>query len=213
MPWETKVLRDIHWSVLAEYEEFAIKDVLLNPLKRHLIISEVKPTYTYGINSHKNDLLWSKDKLRKESVEVYRVKRGGKWTFHGPGQIIFFPIIRLSEFGYRSKQVRKYVLDLRTSVSNFLLTLGLQPEVKDNFPFGIYVSGKKLVSFGLGITHGVSYHGFSLYLTDQKRYFAGIIPCGCKEIEITSLNELGINLCWEEVSSLLSTHIKNSFNH
>jgi lipoyl(octanoyl) transferase len=212
MTWELVVKRHISWSDLEDQQTELIRKVQSNPQLAFLLISEPKPTFTFGRNSNPNELLWSSETLKEKGVQVFPVSRGGKWTYHGPGQILIYPILHLPSHGYSSKSVRQFLEDLRQSVQDSLETLGCQ-KISKQEPFGLYIANKKLASFGLAFQRGISSHGLALYYQDQSLFFSGITPCGVPEGKNTFLlDHLSSTPSWDSVAKTVSKEIKNRFS-
>jgi len=203
------IQRQIPWLSLEALQNRCVEEVQRNPELGFLLVSEPEPAYTYGRFATSGDLLWSRALLKRKKIAVHAVSPGGKWTFHGPGQILVYPIFQLGRMGSR-RAVRDFLKTLRDSVSADLLSLGISAESSDK-PFGIYVAGKKLASFGIAVQKGVSSHGLALYYREQSVFFEGIHPCGVKGEQMTSLRECGVSLSWEEVASSLVGAIKKGF--
>jgi len=209
MRWEFIYRRDISWPELEKVHKTLIDQVKSDNSQAFLLISEPWPTFTYGRSSAPSDLVWSKELLDKEGVAVFPVTRGGKWTYHGPGQILIYPILHLPSHGYSSKSVRIFLEDLRWTVKEELEVLGCS-ELTSEEPFGLYLGHKKLVSFGFAFERGISSNGLAVYYTEQARFFAGIHPCGVCQGQSTSLSDLlPSQLSWNSVASSLADRIKN----
>ncbi len=153
----------------------------------------------------------TKRKCSKRGFTIRGVSRGGKWTFHGPGQVVLYPIVRLGELGLSRLAAYRFLLSLRSSLSGHLLSLGLSCESHER-PFGLYANRGKLTSFGIAIESGISLHGLSLYLSPQHAAFEGIHPCGVPGEKITSLEELGIQIEWEALALGVAESIKRGLN-
>lgn len=210
MIWETRLYRGIEWHLLEHRQRTCSERVKKDPGLAFLLLSEPTPTFTHGRSANPADFLWSQNQLSKKGGQVAPVTRGGKWTFHGPGQILVYPIMHLHSLGYSTKAAHAFLLNLRRVAARFLEAKAVTFEERRS-PFGIYVYGKKLVSFGVAIHQRVSNHGFALYLTDQKGYFSGIHPCGVVGEKVTSLEEIGVKVSWVEVANEISRLVKTVF--
>jgi lipoate-protein ligase B len=210
--WTTLIRRRTSWLNLEAEQKRRVAVVQANPSERFLLVSEPRPTFTYGRSATPADLLWGPEQCKTQSVDVQPVGRGGRWTYHGPGQILLYPIVQLQRLGYSRRAVHRFLVDLRQGVGNFLTSVGLSPELRDR-PFGIYVGGRKLVSFGICLQRGVSSHGLALYLTTQQSFFRGIHPCGVPNEAFTSLEECGIALSWEKAAEQLEEEVKKNFKN
>lgn len=212
MTWEVSIQRNVPWNELEAKQRALMAEVHSNKSKAYLLISEPTPTFTFGRNSDPKELLWNSSMLEKHQVQVAPVNRGGKWTFHGPGQILIYPILHLPSWGYSSKSVRAFLQDFRLAILEGLRDLDCQP-LREGEPFGIYVGNKKLVSFGLAFEKSVSSHGMALYLSDQSNYFSGITPCGVSDGSSTSLGEITPRpLPWDSVAMTLADRVKKRFS-
>jgi lipoyl(octanoyl) transferase len=213
MQWTIECHRQIEWSSLEERQDELVQKI--RPGEAFLLFSEPQPTFTCGRSGLPHDLFWQEDELKKRGIQTAKVSRGGKWTFHGPGQVLLYPIVRLEDLGLSSKGSRVFVDTFRDCFLSFLNRAGVPagvPTSGQNLPYGIYVKEKKVASFGLDFRGGVSTHGCALYLKKQGAFFSGINPCGSRETPISSLEELGYFLSWEDSVSQLISHVKKSFN-
>lgn len=211
MKWLRDVRRNISWHDLECVHEKWALEVQENPELGILLVSEPMPTFTFGRSAGPEDRIWTDDIVRARGIEIHRVSRGGKWTYHGPGQILVYPIVRLRSLGYDVRAVSHFLEALREGTSAFLRNQGLRLETRTDRPFGIYASKGKIVSFGISVEKGICRHGLALYLTDQALNFQGIHPCGVKGEKLTSLEELGAKLKWDEAASSLTSHIEKCF--
>lgn len=210
MEWHTLIHRNISWESLEERQQSCLKRVRENPEDAFLLFSEPEPTFTFGISASTNDLKWSKTLAQSRGVSIQSVSRGGKWTYHGPGQIVVYPIFSLEHAGYTRHAVFHFMHNLRRSISEVLESLNVEVIGQDH-PFGLYAAERKLASFGVAIHHGITSHGCALYLEDQSDFFSGIHPCGKPNDPTTSLRQLGVFLSWTEICALLEIALKNSF--
>ncbi|MFM8269744.1 MAG: lipoyl(octanoyl) transferase LipB [Pseudomonadota bacterium] len=207
---KTVIHQQIKWQALEELQRELIQQVKKDPSLFFLLISEPSSTFTFGRNASRTDLIWSESQLKKNQVEVAAVSRGGKWTYHGPGQILIYPIVHLSSLGFSSKEARRFVETLRHSVKNCLESWHL-PVQSEEEPFGLFIKEKKLVSFGLSFEGGISSHGLSVCFSSQQFFFNGIHPCGHSETQFTSLLEYLPHLKWCDAAEALVESIKKGF--
>lgn len=175
-----------------------------------LIVSEPKATFTCGVSAQPSDLLWNEQTLKEKDIAICPVTRGGKWTYHGPGQVVIFPVFRLEQLGLNSRDTKGFVDLLTQSVQSFLETEKLTSSVKDT-PYGIYVNDKKICSFGVRVERGITSHGFALSLSKQSEPFKGINPCGHENAKLTSLWEEERTITWMDAAHQLVESIKKSF--
>jgi lipoyl(octanoyl) transferase len=214
MNWDLRILRDISWTDLENEQAKAVSEVSSGSQTGVLLFSEPRSTFTCGRSGTPSDLLWSKDELEKRGIETAQVSRGGKWTYHGPGQLLLYPIVSLKSLGLHSKAAREFVETLRKAFLIALRQLGAEAEAVEE-PYGIAHQGRKLVSFGIDLHSGIVSHGVALYLRDQRSPFQGIHPCGqpssLPTSLPTSLEEMGFRVTFEDMVSQLLDPIKKGF--
>jgi len=124
--------------------------------------------------------------LAREGIAVCPTNRGGGITYHGPGQLVGYPILDLKENGLG---VREYIWKLEAAVIKTLLALGIQGYRLAGYP-GVWASGKKVCSIGIHVSHGITTHGFALNVATDLRYFEYMRPCGLTGEVMTSISEL-----------------------
>lgn len=210
MIWETRTERQTDYLKLEELQNSLTSMVAQNPERAFLLFSEPTPTYTCGRSGTADDLVWNEAEIIESNIQTVHVTRGGKWTYHGPGQLLVYPIVHLPTLGYSTKAVQRFMDDFRAATLQYLKSLGLAVEAGEN-PFGIYNGKRKLASFGFRFKRGVANHGMALYIAPQHNQFQGINPCGVPEQTLTSLDELGAKITWGDVASHLSEFIKKGF--
>lgn len=151
-----------------------------------LLLLEHDPVITMGVKpSSASNVLADPDMLRRRGVELVRTDRGGDVTYHGPGQLVGYPIVRPREWGL---DVHGYLRALEQSVIDALAQFGLAGE--RNGPAGVWVNGRKVCSIGVAVRKWVTYHGFALNVDPRMSDFALINPCGLAAGDIISMAEL-----------------------
>jgi lipoyl(octanoyl) transferase len=145
---------------------------------------EHPPVYTLGMNADPAHVLAAGD------VPVVRIDRGGQVTYHGPGQLVVYPLVDLRRAGLG---VRDLVTALEQALIAFAAESGIEAVARRDAP-GVYVAGKKLASIGLRIRRGASYHGLALNVAMDLAPFSGINPCGFEGLEVVDLAHLGVKL-------------------
>lgn len=157
---------------------------------------EHPPVFTLGLNAAKEHLLAPGD------IPVVQIDRGGQVTFHGPGQLMIYPLIdiRRANIG-----VRRLVTALEQSVVDLASEFDIEAAARADAP-GVYVEHRKLASVGLRIRRGASFHGMALNVEIDLEPFSRINPCGYKELEMTDLHRLGIDLQLEETAKRITPH-------
>ena len=141
---------------------------------------EHPPVYTLGMNAAREHLLVPGD------IPVVQIDRGGQVTYHGPGQLVVYPLIDLRRAGMG---VRDLVTGLERAVIDYAATLGVRAEAQPKAP-GVYVDGRKLASIGIRVRRGASYHGLALNVNMDLAPFSRINPCGFAGLEMTQLAAL-----------------------
>jgi lipoate-protein ligase B len=148
-----------------------------------LLLLEHPPTITLGKRADEEDVLWDADRLAREGIAVERVGRGGRATYHGPGQLIGYAITRLSGHG---RGVRRFVSEMEALLLDVAASFQVVASVRAGHP-GLWVRDRKLASIGIEVRRGVSRHGFALNVDVDPRPFAAIVPCGIPGLEVTDL--------------------------
>lgn len=208
--WDLQINRDVAWTTVRELESELVQRVQKNPDYRAFLVSEPRPTYTYGLSSTRADLLWPEAKIKSRGIAVEKAGRGGQWTYHGPGQIVVFPILHLESIGLGRREVRRFIELTRSALMGLLKSWGISAAPGDK-PYGIYVAEKKIASFGFSFERGIVKHGVAIYYSPQDEFLDGIHPCGQPNAATTSLVELGIRLDWEEAARACVDSLKSSF--
>jgi len=149
------------------------------------ILAEHPPTITLGKDSGSEHILASEEWLAAHEFQVFQIERGGDVTYHGPGQLVGYPILDLHEY---HKDAHLLVHKLEEMLIRTLATFGVKADRRDGFP-GVWVGEKKIASLGLGVTHWVTIHGFALNVNPELSHFKSIVPCGLPGVEMTSLAE------------------------
>ena len=166
------------WDIQKNYH----KKVLTGKEQDTLILVEHEPVYTLGKNANDNHLLQS----ASEEIKVYRIERGGDITFHGPGQIVVYPILDLNRY---IKSVSWYMRTLEKIIIDTLSDFKIKAELKDGLT-GVWVGDEKIGAQGVRISRWVTMHGLALNVNTDLRYFDGIIPCGIFDYGVTSMEKL-----------------------
>jgi lipoate-protein ligase B len=147
-----------------------------------LILVEHDPVYTLGKNANEDHLLQSRD----ESVDVFNIERGGDITFHGPGQLVGYPILDLSNY---KKSVSWYMRTLEQVLIDTLIEFKIIAQRNDGLT-GVWVGDEKIAALGVRISRWVTMHGFALNVNPDLSFYDGIIPCGIFDHGVTSMEQL-----------------------
>lgn len=170
-----------------------------------LLLVEHPPVITLGRSSKQAHLLASPELLAARGVELFEVERGGDVTFHGPGQLVGYPIVDLK----RHKQdLHWYLRQVEESLIRGVGALGIDAE-RNPGKTGVWTGGRKLASIGVHARDWVTWHGFALNVTTDLSSFDLIVPCGIADVEMTSIaKELGVDATDMQAISELQTTVR-----
>ena len=178
-----------------------------------LIFCEHPHVYTLGKSGDENNLLVNAEYLKTLGASFYKINRGGDVTYHGPGQIVGYPILDLENF---FTDIHKYLRLLEEAVILTLKDYGLNGERSEG-ETGVWFDvgsskARKICALGVKTSRWVSMHGFAFNVNSDLSYFGNIVPCGIVDKQVTSLKkELNKEIDMNEVKSKLKTHIVNLF--
>ncbi len=195
-----------HFPSLQSYEdsiakmEQCVANIIENKTPEQIWLLEYKDIITTGTSTKKEDI------LNQDKLPIYTSSRGGQATYHGPGQRIIYPLLKLEDY---NNDIRHFITSLELWVVNTLKDYGI-----DCFTcpkrVGIWTKKGnkeyKIAAIGLRVRKWVSYHGIAVNINPDLKKFSNIIPCGIKEHGVTSLKDLGINISLEDFDKTL---IKN----
>ncbi len=173
-----------------------------------LLITEHRPVFTVGRRSGRDNLLVSEALLKKNGVSVINTDRGGDITFHGPGQLIIYPILDLKK---RARDLHKYLRDLEEVAIGFLNEYSIQAG-RVSGRTGVWIEGKKIAFIGIAASDWITYHGMSINVNIALDYFSMINPCGMADIEVTSIKRvLGRDISIDRAKIGVVSHFKYVF--
>ena len=150
-----------------------------------LLILQHEPTYTIGTGGGMENLLNSEEFFQSRGIDIVKINRGGNITFHGPGQLVVYPIFDLNEL---KKDAHWYISCLEETVIRVLKQYGISGSRKQEYR-GVWVKDQKVSAVGVAIKHWITYHGLSFNINLDKKYFDWINPCGIKDFGICSLDD------------------------
>ncbi len=148
------------------------------------LLLEHPAVYTLGRNADESDLLVERETLAARGVEVHETNRGGKITYHGPGQLVGYPILDLNP---DRRDVRRFIADLQRVLVETLLHFGVEAQPRHQSYTGVWVGERKIASFGVHLSRWLTMHGFALNVTTDLGQFGGIVPCGLSGVEMCSV--------------------------
>jgi lipoyl(octanoyl) transferase len=164
-----------------------------------LLLLEHSPVYTLGRSGKTENLLLDEEQRAREGIELFAVDRGGDITYHGPGQLVGYPILNLGRvYGTRQfsgrPDVHRYLRDLEEILIQTLASFGLSGRRYEGYT-GVWVDTaagpRKIAAIGVKVNHrGITSHGFALNVDPELKHFAGIVPCGIREHGVTSMAKL-----------------------
>lgn len=165
-----------------------------------LILTEHPHTYTIGKAGGEEHLIAEEDTLKREGITVFRIDRGGDITYHGPGQIVGYPILDLHNYYL---DVHRFLRDLEEVIIQTLAEYGVRGGRVSGLT-GVWVDGAKIAAIGVKVSRWVTMHGFAFNVNTDLNYFGNIIPCGISDKPVTSMEKLlGGKLNFDKVQNLI----------
>ncbi len=170
-----------------------------------LILVEHPRTITFGRKGGRENLLVKEDFLAEKGFSLYDIERGGDVTYHGPGQLVGYPIFKVGI------KVDNYLRRLEQALINLLAQYGIKSVGSPGYA-GVWVGNDKIAAIGVSIKRNISFHGFALNVSTNLDDFNYIVPCGLKDKGVTSLSSiLGKEITIEEIKPKLITAMRESF--
>ncbi len=198
----------IEYGAACDLQKQCVEERLTPKSNDRLILVEHPPVVTIGRSGDFSDLCISKVLLRNLGMALFESDRGGKATFHGPGQMVAYPIIKLYDL-----DLHWYVQTLLTAVADVLTEYGLNPIFKEGQP-GIWVAGKKIASIGIAVKQRITSHGVALNVNNDLSAFQWIIPCGHPGEVMTSMEkELGYPVNLEVIKKKFVLNFHKCFGY
>lgn len=185
------------------------------PKSNFLLFCEHPHVYTIGKSGKESNLLIDEEQLKARGAKVYKTNRGGDITYHGPGQIVGYPVLDLEDFGLG---IKAYIDKLEQSIIDTLADYGLKGERLKGatgvwLDAGIKGKERKICAIGVRASRYVTMHGFAFNVNTDLNYFNYINPCGFVDKGVTSLQkELGKEMNIDEVKQRLRNHIARTFD-
>jgi lipoyl(octanoyl) transferase len=180
------------WRAMQEFT-----DTRTTATRDEIWLLEHPPVFTLGMNASREHV------LAPGTIPVVQIDRGGQVTYHGPGQLVAYPLLDVRRLGMG---VRQLVMALENSVISLVAAAGVTANARRDAP-GIYVGGRKLASVGLRIRRGCSYHGLALNVAMDLEPFRRINPCGYRGLEVIDLAALGMALTVHETAISIAPHL------
>lgn len=215
----SQIITDSHqtldWGITCYEDAFEKQTALVEARKciqvpDTLILTEHQPVFTLGKRKEtKHHIIWDEKEREQQGVQMVETNRGGDVTYHGPGQLVGYPIIDLKQ----QKDLHRYLRNLEQVIINALGCLGLASHRRTGLT-GIWLEHRKIAAIGVAVSQWVTYHGFAININNDLTPFQGIVPCGIGPLEgtVTSLEkELGYSMDMKEVKSIISVEFWNIF--
>jgi lipoyl(octanoyl) transferase len=185
-------LRRVEWSFLGRvpYDQgVRLQSAVRERLRRgegpeRLLLLEHPPVYTLGRNADATDVVADGEWLARRGIALFESDRGGQATYHGPGQLVGYPIIDLNP---DRRDVRRYVVDLCSVLVSALADLGIVAQARPAPHIGVWVGEAKIASLGVHLSRWVTTHGFALNVSPDLEHFSGLVPCGMPGVALTSV--------------------------
>lgn len=175
-----------------------------------LLLLEHQNTYTLGKTAHRENLKGSDDYLKENQISVYDIDRGGDITYHGPGQIVGYPIVNLNNW---YKDTHKYLRALEEVIIKTCKDYSLNCERNPKYT-GVWIGDRKIAAIGIKVSRWITMHGFAFNVNTDLSLFNGIIPCGIQDKSVTSLSkELNRAIEIPEVKEKLLANFKDVFRY
>jgi lipoyl(octanoyl) transferase len=188
--------RRLHAAVASE----AVSDTVL--------LTEHEHVYTLGKSGDVNHLLADRAELERSGVDFFEIDRGGDITYHGPGQIVCYPILNLERY---QKDIHWYLRQLEEVIIRTLRHAGVQAD-RSAGETGVWVANEKIAAIGIKVNRWTTMHGFALNVTTDLRFFGRIIPCGIFHKGVTSLAECtGRDMKIQDITAVLRKEFESVF--
>jgi lipoyl(octanoyl) transferase len=210
--------RTLEWGYLGRVPYREAVDLQLQTRDRvrraegseRLYLLEHPHVYTLGRNADGSDVVAPRAWLASRGVDVAECDRGGQVTYHGPGQLVGYPILNLSP---DRRDVRRYVRDLQEVLIRTLADFGVAAERREGPEFiGVWAGARKVASIGVHLSRWITTHGFALNVTTDLSYFGGIVPCGLRDVEMGSIASLtGARPALPDVAARCAFHAAEVF--
>lgn len=200
----------INYQDAWDLQKNVLNERLNNNIADTFFLLEHPHTYTLGKTADKENLIGSADYLKKNNIDVVEIDRGGDITYHGPGQIVGYPIINLKDW---KMDTHLYLRSLEEVIILTCREFGLDCGRQEKYT-GVWLNDRKIAAIGIKVSRWITMHGFAFNINTDLSFFNGIIPCGIKDKEVTSLEkELGRNIDLNETKQILVNNFIKVFEY
>lgn len=201
-------LHMIEYGAAWEFQKALLAARMVNTVEDCLVMLQHPPTFTFGRRYKESNLISNKDFYKDKGFAVYKTDRGGLATYHGPGQLVGYPILKMNSY---TKDYYYYLRMLEEVMIRTLLDFEIKAVRNEGYT-GVWVGKAKIGFIGVRIAVGYTMHGFSLNVNNDVSPFSSIIPCGLQDIEVTSIKKLlNPNITINEVQRTLVNHFEDVF--
>jgi lipoate-protein ligase B len=199
----------VDFKKIWDFQKQILQAVKNQEIPSALILCQHYPVITLGRTANKKNILISEGELRNRGIQICEIERGGDVTYHGPGQLMLYPVFNLN---YLKKDIHWFLRQLEEAVIVYLSDMGIKGQRRPGLT-GVWVNGKKIASIGIAIRNWITYHGLSINIKrDDLANFSLIRPCGM-DIEMTTLETiLERNIEIESVKENLIHKFREIFN-
>lgn len=173
-----------------------------------ILTTEHSPVYTLGKSGDRNHLLLKEEQLKANKISYYEIDRGGDITYHGPGQLVLYPIFDLNNY---YKDIHRFMRDLEEAIILTLAQYGIKGHREEEFT-GVWVGNEKICAIGIKVSHWITMHGLAFNINNDLSYFDNIIPCGIFHKGVTSIkNIIGHETDFNNASEILLNNLASIF--
>jgi lipoyl(octanoyl) transferase len=192
-----------------EIQRSTLELVSAGEISNTLFFVEHDPVLTLGANFHRDNLLLTDKQYEELGIEVLPTERGGDVTYHGPNQLVIYPIFNLAEFG---RDLHRWLRDLEETMLTTLRDFNLEGQRLPAVNTGVWVNQKKIAAIGIKVRRWVSMHGIALNCDNDLRPFEYIVPCGIRDFGVTSLTqETGRTITIEDAKPVVQKAFEEVF--
>ncbi len=208
MKLTTKIYRDVDLQSMWDLQEELRAQILAGKSDGEVWLVEHIPTLSLGRAEKGENILQAREFIQDQGLDIVEINRGGAITYHGPGQIVAYPVIDLKKFGLG---IRNYVCKLEQTMIDTLKTWSIEAGRKKSAP-GVYIDNRKIGSVGIHVRKQVSIHGLALNVCPNLEHFSFIRPCGLTDIEMTSVRKEGRDVSLEESFKVFASTFQKVFD-
>ena len=173
-------------DALAKQQFYAEKVKTEHPFRAYLLLCEHNHVYTLGKHGHENNLLVNSDFLKSIGASYYKIDRGGDITYHGPGQLVVYPILNLNNWNIG---IKKYIDGIEECIIRLVAKYGINAG-RLHGATGVWIGTAKICAIGAKVLHFITFHGLALNVNTDLKYFSYINPCGFVDKQVCSISSL-----------------------